>query len=97
MTSAEIRISPLRHLTCVEMAATDRPGLLSAIAEALVTCGVQLLDARVATFGQRVEDVFLVSDDQGRALTETACQALEDALRRQLDTEIPSQQSREPA
>jgi [protein-PII] uridylyltransferase len=95
MTSAEIRISPLRKLTCVEMAATDRPGLLSAIAEALVTCEVQLLDARVATFGQRVEDVFLVSDAHGQALTEEACQSLEEALRRQLDAEIPSQHNRE--
>ncbi|MFW5816549.1 MAG: [protein-PII] uridylyltransferase, partial [Wenzhouxiangella sp.] len=87
MGRAEIRINAARDLTCVEMAATDRPGLLSAIAEALVSRDVQLLDARIATFGQRVEDVFLVSDAEGRALSASACRGLEAELRAQLDVE----------
>jgi [protein-PII] uridylyltransferase len=95
MAKAEIRMTPVRGLTCIEMAATDRPGLLSAIAEALLSCGVQLLDARIATFGQRVEDVFLVCDDAGRALDEAAACALEKALRRQLDIEPASTTERE--
>jgi [protein-PII] uridylyltransferase len=97
MGRAEIRITPVGELTCVEMAATDRPGLLSAIAEALVNCDVQLLDARIATFGQRVEDVFLVSDADGRALSEQACVALEAELRDQLDVKPSNLTAREPA
>ncbi|NDY96054.1 [protein-PII] uridylyltransferase [Wenzhouxiangella limi] len=97
MGRAEIRIAPSGDLTCVEMAATDRPGLLSAIAEALVKCDVQLLDARIATFGQRVEDVFLVSDAGGRALTEQACRTLEEELRGQLDVEPSLETSGESA
>ncbi|MFW6339272.1 MAG: [protein-PII] uridylyltransferase, partial [Wenzhouxiangella sp.] len=97
MGRAEIRITPVRDLTCVEMAATDRPGLLSAIAEALVTCKVQLLDARIATFGQRVEDVFLVSDAAGHALSEADCRALEAELRGQLDVEPSPKTPRETA
>ena len=85
MGRAEIDLHPTDGMTELEIAATDRPGLLSAIAEALVTCGARLHDARVATFGQRVEDVFTISDADGGVLDEEACQALETELRQRLD------------
>ncbi len=85
MGRAEVRMQPAGTLTSLEIAATDRPGLLSAMAEALVAQGIRLMDARIATFGQRVEDVFLVVDAEGRALDEDACQRLEAELRRRLD------------
>jgi [protein-PII] uridylyltransferase len=55
-------------LTALEITATDRPGLLSAIAETLVGLGLRLFDARVATFGQRVEDVFMIAQSEGDSL-----------------------------
>ena len=85
MGRAEIRMQGAGELTSVEIAATDRPGLLSAMAEALVAQGIRLFDARVATFGQRVEDVFLVADAAGQALDEAACRDLEAELRKRLD------------
>ena len=97
MGRAEIRITGAGELTSVEVAATDRPGLLSAMAESLLNCGVALLDARIATFGQRVEDVFLVSDGNGQALSAEACEDLERELRRQLDVFQSPQSSRESA
>lgn len=72
-------------MTRLDVAATDRPGLLSAIAEAMVTRGLRLFDARIATFGQRVEDVFLISDPAGAALGDEDRSALEEELRRRLD------------
>jgi [protein-PII] uridylyltransferase len=39
----------------------DRPGLLSAIARALLAHGLNLVDARVTTLGARAEDVFVVN------------------------------------
>ncbi len=95
MGRSEIRIAGAGELTCVEVAATDRPGLLSAIAESLLNCGIGVLDARIATFGQRVEDVFLVSDAAGEPLSASACAALEQELRRQLDVCHSSQSSRQ--
>ncbi len=85
MGRAEISLREQDGLTVLEVAATDRPGLLSAIAEALVSQGVRLIDARVATFGQRVEDIFLIADGSGTALTSSACKALEAELRERLD------------
>ena len=82
---SEIQLKPVDGRTRLDVAATDRPGLLSAIAEAMVAQGLRLFDARIATFGQRVEDVFLISDAEGRALDSEACRALEEELRRRLD------------
>jgi [protein-PII] uridylyltransferase len=85
MGRAEISLKPSDGLTNLEIAATDRPGLLSAIAEAMVARKVRLIDARVATFGQRVEDIFQIADGKGRALDEDECRALEKELRKRLD------------
>ena len=82
---SEIRLQRIDGRTRLDVAATDRPGLLSAIAEAMVACDLRLFDARIATFGQRVEDVFLISDAEGQALEAAECSALEGELRRRLD------------
>ncbi len=50
-------------------ACADRPGLLSAIARALLAAGLNLVDARVTTLGARAEDVFVVT---GAALEDAA-------------------------
>jgi len=81
----EIQLATRDDLTALDIVATDRPGLLSAIAEAMVSEGVVLLDARVATFGQRVEDVFLITNADGQVLDEAECRALEAELRQRLD------------
>jgi [protein-PII] uridylyltransferase len=53
----------------VFVACADRPGLLSAIARALLAAGLNLVDARVTTLGARAEDVFVVT---GAALEDEA-------------------------
>ncbi len=85
MGRSEIRLSTGEGVTDLEIAATDRPGLLSAIAEALVSRGLRLHDARVATFGQRVEDLFTITTADGGPLDREACDALEAELRQRLD------------
>lgn len=85
MRRAEIQFERNNELTRLEIATTDRPGLLSAIAESLLAAGVRLHDARVATFGQRVEDVFVVSTRGGEALDSDTRAALERELRDRLD------------
>jgi [protein-PII] uridylyltransferase len=50
--------------TLLDLACSDRPGLLSRIAAAMVACGVRIHDARITTLGDRVEDAFILSDTQ---------------------------------
>ena len=45
----------------MSIAAADRPGLLYSVARILGEHGVQLHSAKIATLGERVEDVFLIS------------------------------------
>ena len=85
MTRSEIAFDGGGASTRVEIATTDRPGLLSAIAESLLSAGVRLHDARIATFGQRVEDVFVVTNSEGKALDDSVREDLERELRRRLD------------
>ena len=54
--------------TVMEVIAADRPGLLSVIGWALADCKVRLQNAKIATFGERAEDVFFVTDAANRPL-----------------------------
>ncbi len=59
---------PNQEHTIMEVITSDRPGLLSCIARALAGCGVQLKTAKIATFGERVEDIFFITNSQGQPL-----------------------------
>ena len=82
------------QLTIMEVTAQDRPGLLYQVALALKECRVNLVAAKVATFGERAEDIFFVNSRERRLLTDKhqlAC----------LETEIiqrlgPTHQNAEP-
>ena len=55
--------------TVMEVIAADRPGLLARIGWALADARVRIRDAKIATFGERAEDVFYVTDTHDRPLT----------------------------
>ena len=54
----------------VHIDAVDQPGLLSAIARVFSELDLQINDARIVTLGERIEDTFFVSDQDGNAVTE---------------------------
>ncbi|MEM7207107.1 MAG: [protein-PII] uridylyltransferase [Pseudomonadota bacterium] len=58
--------------TSVTVIGTDRPGALSRIANAFLSCDVSVHAAKVATFGEKLEDVFFVTHRDGHAVTEEA-------------------------
>jgi len=63
-----------RSRTVMEVIAVDRPGLLSEIGSAMEQCGVNLIDARIATFGERAEDYFYITDRRRRPFSDAAAQ-----------------------
>ncbi len=63
-----------RSRTVMEVIAVDRPGLLSDIGSAMDKCGVSLVDARIATFGERAEDYFYITDRRLRPFSDAAAQ-----------------------
>ena len=65
----EIRADERGNQYLMSISAADRPGLLYAIARVLAEHGITLHTAKIATLGERVEDVFLIS---GKELSQTA-------------------------
>jgi [protein-PII] uridylyltransferase len=64
-----IKFRSVAGRTQMALVATDRPGLLAAVAQVLNQVGVRVHDARIATFGERVEDFFLLTDRHDAPLT----------------------------
>lgn len=75
--------------TRLGLVCTDRPGLLASVAQTFRSLGVRVHDARIATFGERVEDFFRISDENDQLLDEGRQEALRTALLEQLDIRHP--------
>ncbi len=74
--------------TVMELITTDRPGLLSRVGQALRESGARLQNAKIATFGARVEDVFFITDKNNQPLrTEVQFTSLRDSMIKYLDEE----------
>ena len=71
-------------LTRLALVCSDRPGLLVAIAQAFLDVGVRVHDARIATFGDQVEDFFELSGRGGAPLGSALQESLREALQRRL-------------
>lgn len=69
------------HYTVVEVAATDRIGLLFDMASVLASHGVSIHLAKITTIKGRVADIFHVLDENGQKLVdETRINAIRNAL-----------------
>ena len=70
-STARIRFSAAQGggKTLMDLACSDRPGLLSNISAAMLACGIRIHDARISTMGDRVEDAFILSDGQNAPLS----------------------------
>ena len=72
--------------TVMEVIAADRPGLLARIGWALADARVRIRNAKIATFGERAEDVFYVTDEHNRPLPEDRLMDVYGSVRAALDT-----------
>nr|VFK79223.1 MAG: UTP--GlnB (protein PII) uridylyltransferase, GlnD [Candidatus Kentron sp. SD] len=67
----------VNRYTIMEISTSDQPGLLSRIAEILTCCETRLHKAKIATFGERAEDIFFITDKNNRLLTESMQECLQ--------------------
>jgi [protein-PII] uridylyltransferase len=56
--------------TIMEVVAQDRPGLLYQVALALQDCKINLVTAKISTYGERAEDIFFITDLERRPITD---------------------------
>jgi len=66
--------------TIFELVALDMPGLLATIGDVFTKHKINLVNAKITTIGERVEDFFIITDKQGLELTEEKQQTLRQAL-----------------
>lgn len=76
VTRVNFAVQPVSGFTVMELECTDRPGLLSRVARVFIAQGISVHDARIATFGDRVEDTFMLSSESGRPLDTASQKAL---------------------
>lgn len=87
-SEVNVRALPMPYqaaMQAVEIITLDRPGLLAQIGQLFASAGVDIHSARIATLGERAEDVFFISDAQGQPLSEEALHALQLTLKAALD------------
>jgi len=76
----------INERTVIEVITPDRPGLLARIGQVLLDHRIRLSNAKIATLGERVEDVFFVTDEHGDPVGDPAvCLALQQDLCKMLD------------
>ncbi len=86
-TEVTISNDIINQRTAVEVITLDRPGLLARIGRIFMEHGVNLQNARIATLGERAEDVFFISDDKQQPISDPVlCEELARSLKQQLDT-----------
>lgn len=77
------------NATVLEVITPDRPGLLATIARVFLKYEIQLNSAKITTLGERVEDIFYISDAHGDPLSEPEfCRELETQIRTELDQKV---------
>lgn len=68
-TEIDFWADPNQARTVMKVKAYDRPGLLSLVSTALNHCQVRLHNAKIATFGERAEDLFFITDHHDQPLS----------------------------
>jgi len=84
-TVIALSVDERNQRSVLELTAGDRPGLLCEVGQALIAERVELHAAKIMTVGERAEDVFYLTDFDGRPLTAAAAERLKERLVQALD------------
>jgi [protein-PII] uridylyltransferase len=68
-TTVSISQDTMRNRTILELVTADQPGLLSLVGRVFHKRGILLDAAKIATIGERAEDVFYITDRQHQPIT----------------------------
>lgn len=81
------------NTTILEVICPDRPGLLALIARIFSRNDLQLNNAKITTLGEKVEDLFFITDLEGNPLSDPEfCESLQQQIRTELDQQVEETQ-----
>ncbi|MDP5054240.1 MAG: [protein-PII] uridylyltransferase, partial [Congregibacter sp.] len=90
-TETTMRVDAVREVSVLEVISLDRPGLLARIGEVFVEFGVICEAAKIQTLGERVEDVFFITDTQQQPIVDAQlAEQIQAAIRNRLDAQESS-------
>jgi [protein-PII] uridylyltransferase len=93
-TTTIVKISNATGTTASELnlITADRPGLLASVGLLFAELGLSVLNARITTLGERVEDVFSIHDRSGLPITsKEEIYLLENTIRQRLDSQLANE------
>lgn len=79
-TEVQFEVDSGRHRTVIELTALDKPGLLAKIGQIFFDHHILLHRAKIVTIGEKVEDVFYVTDTNGNMLDAVQKEQVKQAL-----------------
>ncbi|WP_421866861.1 [protein-PII] uridylyltransferase [Motiliproteus sp.] len=78
-----------RHLTALELNTSDRPGLLARVGKVFLELHIHLQKAHIVNVGEKVEDVFFITDQNGQPITDPELsEKLQQRICEELDRQI---------
>ncbi|NBQ11598.1 MAG: hypothetical protein EBU29_05955 [Gammaproteobacteria bacterium] len=85
-TEVYVENDPRTPVTDLRVVANDRPGLLARLGLIFLEEGISLQGAKIATLGERIDDVFYITGEDREPITDPATLArLQDTIRQRLD------------
>jgi len=85
-TQVTVTTDIVRNQTVIEVHTPDRPGLLAVVARVFTEFDIALQNAKITTLGEKVEDVFFVTDDHLNPISDpNICLNLQTRICQQLD------------
>jgi len=88
-TQAYLSTMEDKDFSTLEVISADRPGLLATLASIFVEFKLNLINAKIATLGERVEDIFFITDEQHCPIVDPAqCRLIEAAICKRLDQQV---------
>ena len=78
-----------QNYSILEINCPDQSGVLACVAEVLATSEIHIKDARITTLGERVEDLFFITDKQGQPIVRKAdSDKICDEIKHQLENKL---------
>ncbi|MNC41779.1 Bifunctional uridylyltransferase/uridylyl-removing enzyme [compost metagenome] len=81
----DVTLNEALQQNMVEISTLDQPGLLARVGGLFMMQGLDIHSARIATLGEKAEDIFFVTKKDGTPLTEAEAEVFTAKLKAALD------------
>ncbi|WP_151831549.1 [protein-PII] uridylyltransferase [Acinetobacter ursingii] len=83
--TVDITLNPVLQQNMVEISTLDQPGLLARVGGVFMMQGLDIHSAKIATLGERAEDIFFVTKKDGQPMNIEEAKLFADQLKSALD------------